>query len=85
MTVKKIEKPCDKIMVLIQVRSFTTRVRLFPKMSLQAVLGGISLNAKEYKTAESQPALEALGVLKHAVRIARGKPLHLVPLLPLSS
>ncbi|KAG9051101.1 Sec63 [Tulasnella sp. UAMH 9824] len=53
MTVKKIEKPCDKIMVLIQ-----------------AVLGGISLNAKEYKTAESQPALEALGVLKHAVRIA---------------
>ncbi|KIO34323.1 hypothetical protein M407DRAFT_218466 [Tulasnella calospora MUT 4182] len=55
MTVKKIEKPTDKIMVLIQ-----------------AVLGGISLNAKEYKTAESQPALEALGVLKHAVRIARG-------------
>ncbi|KAG8935054.1 Sec63 [Tulasnella sp. 417] len=61
MTVKKIEKPSDKIMVLIQ-----------------AVLGGISLNAKEYKTAESQPALEALGVLKHAVRIARGKYLTIV-------
>ncbi|KAG8989050.1 Sec63 [Tulasnella sp. 427] len=54
MTVKKIEKPCDKIFVL-----------------LQAVLGGVSLNVKEYKTAESQPALEALGVLRHAVRIAR--------------
>ncbi|KAG8980181.1 Sec63, partial [Tulasnella sp. 427] len=54
MTVKKIEKPCDKIFVL-----------------LQAVLGGISLNVKEYKTAGSQAALEALGVLKHAIRNAR--------------
>lgn len=39
----------------------------------QAVLGGISLLSKEYKTAESQPHLEALGVFKHAIRIARGE------------
>ncbi|KAG9014047.1 Sec63 [Tulasnella sp. JGI-2019a] len=38
---------------------------------IQAVLGGISLNAKEFKTADSQPHLEALGVLRHASRIAR--------------
>ncbi|KAG8891132.1 Sec63, partial [Tulasnella sp. 408] len=32
-----------------------------------AVLGGISLNAKEYKTAESQPALEALAIVDTAI------------------
>ncbi|KAG8907978.1 Sec63 [Tulasnella sp. 403] len=54
MSMKKIEKPADKVMLLIQ-----------------AVLGGISLNAKEFKAAESQPALEALGVFRHATRIAK--------------
>ncbi|KAG8969461.1 Sec63 [Tulasnella sp. 419] len=38
---------------------------------IQAVLGGISLNSAEFKTSDSQPALEALGVFKHACRIAR--------------
>ncbi|KAG8954197.1 Sec63 [Tulasnella sp. 424] len=50
MTVKKIEKPGDKIMVLIQ-----------------AVLGGISLNSKEYKTTESQPVLEAMAMVDTAI------------------
>ncbi|KAF8517515.1 P-loop containing nucleoside triphosphate hydrolase protein, partial [Hysterangium stoloniferum] len=38
---------------------------------IQAVLGGIPLNAPEYRTTDSQPFLEALTVFKHAVRIAR--------------
>ncbi|KAF8582310.1 P-loop containing nucleoside triphosphate hydrolase protein [Ramaria rubella] len=38
---------------------------------MQAVLGGIPLNSSEYKTADSQPFLEALTVFKHAARIAR--------------
>ncbi|KAL5476424.1 HFM1_2 [Sanghuangporus weigelae] len=38
---------------------------------IQAVLGGISLNAPEYKTADSQPALDALSIFRHAARIAR--------------
>ncbi|KAL5529500.1 hypothetical protein ACEPAG_5485 [Sanghuangporus baumii] len=38
---------------------------------IQAVLGGISLSAPEYKTADSQPALDALSIFRHAARIAR--------------
>ncbi|KAL5532870.1 HFM1 [Sanghuangporus sanghuang] len=40
-------------------------------MLIQAVLGGISLSAPEYKTADSQPALDALSIFRHAARIAR--------------
>ena len=40
--------------------------------SCQAVLGGVVLGAPEYKSAESQPQLEAVTVFKHASRIARG-------------
>ncbi|KAF8499942.1 P-loop containing nucleoside triphosphate hydrolase protein, partial [Gautieria morchelliformis] len=38
---------------------------------MQAMLGGISLNSPEYKTADSQPYLDALAIFKHAARIAR--------------
>ncbi|KAJ7461495.1 Sec63 Brl domain-containing protein [Mycena latifolia] len=38
---------------------------------IQAVLGGISLNAPEYKSGDSQPQLEAFSVFKHVSRIAR--------------
>ncbi|KAJ8700486.1 ATP-dependent DNA helicase MER3 [Pleurotus ostreatus] len=38
---------------------------------LQAILGGISLNSPEYKSADSQPNLEALGIFRHISRIAR--------------
>ncbi|TFK54660.1 hypothetical protein OE88DRAFT_1731974 [Heliocybe sulcata] len=38
---------------------------------LQAVLGGIALNRPEYRTPDSQPPLDALGVFRHVGRIAR--------------
>ncbi|GLB34810.1 putative sec63 Brl domain containing protein [Lyophyllum shimeji] len=38
---------------------------------IQAILGGISLNAPEYKSADSQPQLEAFGIFRHVGRIAR--------------
>ncbi|KAF8077800.1 Sec63 Brl domain-containing protein [Lyophyllum atratum] len=38
---------------------------------IQAVLGGISLNTAEYKSADSQPQLEAFGIFRHVSRIAR--------------
>ncbi|KIJ44322.1 hypothetical protein M422DRAFT_779411 [Sphaerobolus stellatus SS14] len=38
---------------------------------IQAVLAGINLNSPEYKTADSQPFLEALAIFRHAPRIAR--------------
>ncbi|EJD02191.1 P-loop containing nucleoside triphosphate hydrolase protein [Fomitiporia mediterranea MF3/22] len=38
---------------------------------IQAVLGGISLSAPEYKTSDSQPVLDALSVFRHAARIGR--------------
>ncbi|KAF4576318.1 Sec63 [Pleurotus pulmonarius] len=38
---------------------------------LQAILGGISLSSPEYKSADSQPNLEALGIFRHISRIAR--------------
>ncbi|GJJ12341.1 hypothetical protein Clacol_006582 [Clathrus columnatus] len=39
--------------------------------SAQAVLGGLPINAPEYRIPDSQPFLEAITVLRHAVRIAR--------------
>lgn len=39
---------------------------------LKAVLGGISLSNAEYKSADSHPQLEALGIYRHVARIARG-------------
>ncbi|KAJ7112430.1 hypothetical protein C8R43DRAFT_1159023 [Mycena crocata] len=54
--IKRVEKTSDKVFLLIQ---------------LQAVLGGISLNAPEYKSGDSQPQLEAFSVFKHISRIAR--------------
>ena len=41
-------------------------------MHIKAVLGGISLSAPEYKTADSQPALDALTVFRHLPRIGKG-------------
>ncbi|TFK42447.1 hypothetical protein BDQ12DRAFT_732098 [Crucibulum laeve] len=38
---------------------------------IQAVLAGISLNTPEFKSAESQPYLEAFGIFRHVARIAR--------------
>ena len=69
---KKIEKACDKVFVLIQVIA-RDQSNGHGQILPQAVLGGIPLNAPEYKTAETQPSLEALGVFRHVARIARGK------------
>ncbi|OBZ69133.1 putative ATP-dependent DNA helicase HFM1 [Grifola frondosa] len=52
--IKKVEKPSDKIFILIQ-----------------AVLGGISLSDPEYRTSDSQPNSEALGVFRHISRLSR--------------
>ncbi|KAJ3740516.1 hypothetical protein DFH05DRAFT_1509141 [Lentinula detonsa] len=38
---------------------------------IQAILGGISLSAPEYRSNDSQPHLEAFSVFKHLPRIAR--------------
>ncbi|KAH8117083.1 P-loop containing nucleoside triphosphate hydrolase protein [Phellopilus nigrolimitatus] len=38
---------------------------------IQAVLGGISLSSAEYKSFDSQPALDALSIFRHTARIAR--------------
>ncbi|KAF9469215.1 hypothetical protein BDZ94DRAFT_1181827, partial [Collybia nuda] len=38
---------------------------------IQAVLSGISLNNPEYRSADSQPHLEAFGIFRHVSRIAR--------------
>ncbi|KAF9075685.1 Sec63 Brl domain-containing protein [Rhodocollybia butyracea] len=38
---------------------------------IQAILGGISLNAPEFKSNDSQPHLEAYNVFRHLPRIAR--------------
>ncbi|KAG6833676.1 hypothetical protein H0H87_002872 [Tephrocybe sp. NHM501043] len=38
---------------------------------IQAVLGGISLNSAEYKSADSQPQLEAFAIFRHVSRIAK--------------
>ncbi|KAF8623461.1 hypothetical protein AX15_006245 [Amanita polypyramis BW_CC] len=40
---------------------------------IQAILGGISLNSLEYRTGDSQPHLEALGIFRHVCRITRSK------------
>ena len=40
--------------------------------SAQAVLGGISLGASEFKGPDSQLALEAFTIFRHVGRIARG-------------
>jgi ATP-dependent DNA helicase HFM1/MER3 len=37
-------------------------------------MGGVSLSAPEYRVADSQPQLEAVGMFRHAGRIARGLP-----------
>ncbi|KAI0748557.1 Sec63 Brl domain-containing protein [Daedaleopsis nitida] len=53
-TLKKIEKPSDKVFILIQ-----------------AILGAINLSDPEYKTAETQPYIESIPILRHICRIAR--------------
>ncbi|TCD63539.1 Sec63 [Steccherinum ochraceum] len=40
---------------------------------LQAVLGCVNLNDKEYKSPDCQPSLEALTIFRHAPRLARGR------------
>jgi hypothetical protein len=68
--IKGLEKTADKVFLLIQVCA-----ALAAGISLtvfQAVLGGISLNNADYKSADSQPQLEAFGIFRHVSRIARG-------------
>lgn len=75
--VKKIEKPSDKIFLLIQVI-----VMLWLAMSalrrpvVKAVLGGINLSDAEYKNGDNQPHLEAYSVFRHLNRIMKGTSLH---------
>lgn len=44
-------------------------LRLYPRP--QAILGGIQLNGKEWKSL-GQPNMEALGLFRHASRISQG-------------
>lgn len=44
------------------------------RWSQQAVLGGVSLNAKEWKSLGSQPNLEAMQLFRHASRVSQGEP-----------
>ncbi len=39
----------------------------------QAILGNIPLNTPEMRKGDTQPQLDALSVLRHAARIAKGK------------
>lgn len=36
------------------------------------MLGGLNLNASEYKNGDNQPSLEALTVFRHVLRVCRG-------------
>ncbi len=69
--IKKVEKASDKSFLLIQVNQSDTSVN-HSYSEVQAVLGGISLSSSDFKTADSQPALEALSVFRHTSSIARG-------------
>lgn len=48
---------------------------------VQAVLGGVSLSAQEFKGSDSQLALEAFTIFRHVGRIARGISFTLVYLI----
>ncbi|KAJ6490475.1 hypothetical protein DFH09DRAFT_1003499 [Mycena vulgaris] len=63
----KIRKHNDIRFEVKKVEKTSDKINLL----IQAVLGGISLNAPEYKTTDSQPSLEAFSVFKHISRIAR--------------
>ncbi|KAK2466807.1 hypothetical protein APHAL10511_001065 [Amanita phalloides] len=70
--IKKLEKTCDKVFVLIQVSIAFSTSELNPThLLLKAILGGISLNSPEYRTGDSQPHLEALAIFRHVCRITR--------------
>lgn len=69
-------QPLNKLRTHNDIRFSITRLdkpadKVF--LLLQAILGGISLNSPEYKSADSQPNLEALGIFRHISRIARGR------------
>ncbi|KAG5724012.1 ATP-dependent DNA helicase MER3 [Termitomyces sp. T112] len=63
----KLRKHPDIRFELTRVEKTADKVFLL----IQAVLGGISLNTPEYKSADSQPQLEAFGIFRHVSRIAR--------------
>ena len=73
--IKKVEKPSDKVFMLIQVWSALPSISYLPDAS-KAVLGGVNLSAPEYKNGDNQPHLEAFSVFRHLGRILKGTPLH---------
>ena len=64
-SLKRIEKPSDKVFILIQ-----------------AILAAINLSDPEYKTADAQPYLESLPILRHIARISRSQSLPSLDPLP---
>lgn len=74
--IKKIEKPADKVFVLVQVCSLTPHLSSahFDVVRLtQAVLACINLSDPEYKGGENNPVLEALTIFRHIPRIMKGQ------------
>ena len=73
--IKKIEKPADKVFVLVQVCSPTSHLSSTLHdfvHSTQAVLACINLSDPEYKGGESNPVMEAFSVFRHITRIMKG-------------
>ncbi|KAG6860959.1 hypothetical protein C0995_005623 [Termitomyces sp. Mi166 len=68
------ECPTLREIALNKLRNHTDirfETKKLEKTADKAVLGGISLNSPEYKSADSQPQLEAIGIFRHVSRIAR--------------
>lgn len=71
--VSKVEKTCDKVFLLVQVRGFCSSGFALTESVWKAVLGGVSWQNPEYKNGESQPYMESLSIFKHIPRIAKGQ------------
>lgn len=74
--IKKIEKPADKVFVLVQVCSPITHLSSahLDEMHLtQAVMACINLSDPQYKSGDSNPVLDAFTIFRHITRIIKGQ------------
>ncbi|OJA17319.1 hypothetical protein AZE42_04133 [Rhizopogon vesiculosus] len=67
---KKFKARVTKYSCLCRYITFVFTPAVLQMTSLKAVLAGLPLNNAEYKSAESQPCLEAFSVFRHVTRIA---------------
>lgn len=65
------DKPHEKIFVLLQATLLVDLWLENTELCWQAILGGIPLSAPEYKNSDSLLQMEAVTVYKHAVRLMR--------------